>query len=81
MYFSYNVTFMFNNPLSIFIVCAILINCALIVAQMVKNLTAMWEIWVRSLGWEDPLENGTATHSLAGYSPWVAQSLNHWTTP
>ena len=29
---------------------------------MVKNLPAMWETWVRSLGWEDPLE-GMATHS------------------
>ena len=32
-------------------------------AQTVKNLTAMQEIWVRSMGWEDPLEKGTATHS------------------
>ena len=31
-------------------------------AQMVKNLPAMWETWVRSLGWEDPLEEGMATH-------------------
>ena len=30
---------------------------------MVKNLPATWEAWVRSLGWEDPLEEGTATHS------------------
>ena len=30
---------------------------------MVKNLPAMWETWVRSLGWEDPLEEGVATHS------------------
>ena len=30
---------------------------------MVKNLPAMQEIWVRSLGWEDPLEEGMATHS------------------
>ena len=54
---------------SIFIVCAILINCALIVAQMVKNLTAMWEIW------EDPLEKGTATHSsiLAWRIPWTEE--------
>ena len=34
-----------------------------LVAQMVKNLSAMWETWVQSLGWEDPLEEGTATHS------------------
>ena len=33
-----------------------------LVAQMVKNLPAMWETWVRSLDWEDPLE-GMATHS------------------
>ena len=49
---------------------------------MVKNLPARWETWVRSLGWEDPLEEGMATHSeysclenphgqrsLVGYSP------------
>ena len=29
---------------------------------MVKNLPAMWETWVRSLDWEDPLEEGMATH-------------------
>ena len=32
-------------------------------AQTVKNLPAMWETWVQSLGWEDPLEEGMATHS------------------
>ena len=36
---------------------------ASLVAQMVKNLIAMQETWVQSLGWEDPLEEGTATHS------------------
>ena len=36
---------------------------ASLMAQLVKNLPAMWETWVRSLGWEDPLEKGTATHS------------------
>ena len=30
---------------------------------MVKNLPVMWETWVQSLGWEDPLEQGMATHS------------------
>ena len=35
----------------------------LLVAQTVKNLPAMWETWVRSLGREDPLEKGMATHS------------------
>ena len=37
-------------------------------AQVVKNPTSMWETWVRSLGWEDPLEEGMATHS--GILPW-----------
>ena len=36
---------------------------ASLVPQLVKNLPAMWETWVRSLGWEDPLEKGKATHS------------------
>ena len=36
---------------------------ASLVAQLVKNLPAMWESWVGSLGWEDPLEKGKATHS------------------
>ena len=40
---------------------------------MVKNLPTMWEAWVRSLGWEDPLEEGVATHSsiLAWRIPWT----------
>ena len=36
---------------------------ASLVAQMVKNPPAMQETWVQSLGWEDPLEEGLATHS------------------
>ena len=36
---------------------------ASLVAQLVKNPLAMWETWVQSLGWEDPLEEGKATHS------------------
>ena len=42
-------------------------------AQMVKNLPATWEIQVRSLAWEDPLEKGMATHSstLAWRNPWT----------
>ena len=36
---------------------------ASLMAQLVKNPPAMWETWVRSLGWEDPLEKGKATHS------------------
>ena len=36
---------------------------ASLVAQMVKNMPLMQETWVQSLGWEDPLEKGMATHS------------------
>ena len=44
-----------------------------LVAQLVKNLPAVRETWVRSLGWENPLEKGTATHSsiLAWEIPWT----------
>ena len=47
------------------------------VAQLVKNPPAMQETWVQSLGWEDPLEKGTATHSsiLAQRIPWTTQSM------
>ena len=57
-------------------------NLTSLVAQMLKNVPAMQETQVRSLGQEDPLEKETATHSsilawripwkrsLAGYSPW-----------
>ena len=48
-----------------------------LVAQLVKNLPAMRETWVRSLGWEDPLEKGKAAHSsiLGWRIPWTAESL------
>ena len=47
---------------------------ASLVAQLVKNLPAMQEAWVRSLGWEDPLEKRLATHSsvLVWRIPWTA---------
>ena len=47
------------------------------IAQLVKNLPALWETRVRSLGWEDPLEKGKATHSsiLAWRIPWTVQSM------
>ena len=38
-------------------------SCPSLVAQLVKNLPTVWETWVRSLDWEDPLEKGMATHS------------------
>ena len=46
-----------------------------LMAQMVKNLPAMWEMWVWSLGLEDLLEEGMATHSsiLAWRIPWTAE--------
>ena len=48
-----------------------------LVAQLVKNLPAVWETWVRSLGWEDPLEKGGAIHSniLAWRIPWTVESM------
>ena len=44
-----------------------------LVAQLEKNLSAMWETQVQCLGWEDALEEGTATHSsiLAWRIPWT----------
>ena len=50
---------------------------ASLVAQLVKNLLAMQETWVQSLGWEDPLEKGTATHSsiLISRIPWTVSSM------
>ena len=47
----------------------------LLVAQVVKNPPAVKETWVRSLGWEDPLEEGMATDSvfLPGESPWTEE--------
>ena len=55
---------------------------------MVKSLPAMQEMWIQSLGWEDPLEEEMATHSsilagefhgqrrLVGYSPWDHKELD-----
>ena len=46
---------------------------ASLAAQLVKNLPTMQETWVQSLGWEDPLETGKATHSsiLTWRIPWT----------
>ena len=46
-----------------------------VVAQIVKNLPAMRETWVRFLGWKDPLDKGTATNSsiLALRIPWTEE--------
>ena len=50
---------------------------ASLVAQLVKNPPTMWETWVLSLIWEDPLEKGKATHSsiLAWRIPWTVESM------
>ena len=44
-------------------------------SQTVKCLPTMWETWVRSLGWEDPLEEEMATHSstVAWKIPWTEE--------
>ena len=54
---------------------------ASLVAQLVKDLPAMWQTWFRSLGWEDPLEKGKATHSSImawriPLSPWGCTGLD-----
>ena len=70
------------------------VNIQLLVAQTVKNLSAIPETQVWFLGWEDPLEEGMATHSvflpgefhgqrrLGGYSPWGHKKLDmtEWLT-
>ena len=43
--------------------CPLQYSWASLVAHLVKSLPAMWETWVQSLGWEDPLEKGEVTHS------------------
>ena len=52
-----------------------LCNWASLIAQLVKNLPAMQEIWARFLGWEDPLEKEMGTHSriLALRIPWTEE--------
>ena len=51
---------------------------ASLVVQLVKNPPSMWETWVLSLVWEDPLEKGTATYSdiLVWRSPWGRKELD-----
>ena len=49
------------------------LSWASLMAQLAKNLPVMPETWVQSLGWDDPLEKGKATHSsiLAWRIPWI----------
>ena len=53
----------------------LIIDGTSLVAQIVKNLPAMQETQIQSLGWEDPLEKELATHSsvLAWRSPWTEE--------
>ena len=62
-FFNENVDFFLNH----------ILHGASLVAQLIKNLPAMQETWVRSLGWEDPLEKGKAIYSsiLAWRTPWT----------
>ena len=55
--------------------CPLQWSWASLVSQMVKNLPAMQETWVRSLGWEDPLEEGMVVHSsvFAWRPPWTEE--------
>ena len=48
--------------------------------DMVKSLPARWETWVRSLGWDDPLEKEMSTYSsiLAWRIPWMEESSGLW---
>ena len=50
---------------------------ASLMAQLVQNVPEIQKTWVRSLGWEDPMEKGTATHSsiLACRIPWTVYSM------
>ena len=52
-----------------------LLRSGFLVAEMVKRLPVMWETWVRSLSWEDPLEKEMATHfiTLAWKIPWMEE--------
>ena len=58
------------------IICHSIYVVAPQVAQTVRHLPAMWETWIRSPGWEDPLEKELATHSstLAWKIPWMEES-------
>ena len=54
-------------------------SCASLASQLVRNPPAMWETWVRSLGWEDPLEERAWQPTpvfLPGESPWTEERLH-----
>ena len=66
---------MFIQTLFFFFFCPLMRQRASLVTQMAKNLPVMWETQVWSLGWEDPLEEGIATHFsiLAQRIPWTEE--------
>ena len=70
---------MIYNVVSLSTIVFPLVQKVSLVAQLVKNLPAMQETWVQSLGWKDPLEKGKATHSsmLAWRISWTAQRVTH----
>ena len=52
---------------------SIICRRASLIAQFIKNPPAMWDTWVQSLGWEDPLGKGKATHSsILGLPLWLS---------
>ena len=57
--------------------CPLQYSWAFLVAQLVKNLTALWETWVQSLGREDSPEKGKTTHTsiLAWIIPWTVSTF------
>ena len=61
----------------------LMLERASLVAQIVKNPPAMGVTWVRTLGWEDPLEMGKATNSsiLAWRIPWTVESMGLQSRP
>ena len=73
--------YVFSQPLPLFLPVGFENHHALcwvsLMPQLVNNLPATWETWVQSLGWEDPRENGMATHSsmLAWRIPWAVESM------
>ena len=62
-----------ENPVNVSYMETSFISRASLVVQLVKNPLAIWETWVRSLAWEDPLEKGKVTHSsiLSWRIPWT----------
>ena len=77
LFYGIYIIYIYNSFIYNFILFGEIINFTLfwasLVAQLVKNPLAMQETWVRSLGWEDPLERRKGTHSriLAWRIPWT----------